>query len=256
MLILYGVKSAGSLEKTTSIEIGRGFPYPFLILPLRLDSIRSIGVRQRFARGMIYIQSGYTGWIGTLRKGVVFQVSREKKREDRGGEGSGGGGIIDGGTQRVVRRVRWGEEPIWLPIRVLPSAHVFTARWRWRVNQRGCISLRLLFSLPYPPLVHPTLYHIIELRTPSASSSSSYGFSFFATVSFSNAFLPRPDRRTFSTIDITNPSRPFSIPTFTTLRRINGLYLTAFGNGWLRGCIYIYTYKGPEIHRLGPVINE
>lgn len=119
---------------------------------------------------------------------------------------------------------------------------MFTARWRWRVNQRGCISLRLLFSLPYPPLVHPTLYHIIELRTPSASSSSSYGFSFFATVSFSNAFLPRPDRRTFSTIDITNPSRPFSIPTFTTLRRINGLYLTAFGNGWLRGCIYIYIY--------------
>lgn len=38
---------------------------------------------------MIYIQSGYTGWIGTLRKGVVFQVSREKKREDRGGEGGG-----------------------------------------------------------------------------------------------------------------------------------------------------------------------
>lgn len=108
MLILYGVKSAGSLEKTTSIEIGRGFPYPFLILPLRLDSIRSIGVRQHFARGMIYIQSGYTGWIGTLRKGVVFQVSREKKREDRGGEGSGGGGIIDGGTQRVVRRGKMG----------------------------------------------------------------------------------------------------------------------------------------------------
>lgn len=108
MLILYGVKSAGSLEKTTSIEIGRGFPYPFLILPLRLDSIRSIGVRQRFARGMIYIQSGYTGWIGTLRKGVVFQVSREKKREDRGGEGSSGEGIIDGGTQRVVRRGKMG----------------------------------------------------------------------------------------------------------------------------------------------------
>lgn len=97
-------------------------------------------------------------------------------------------------------------------------------------------------SLPYPPLVHPTLYHIIELRT-HASSSSFFGFSSpFLSQTPSFFAVLRPDRRTFSTIDITNPSRPFSIPTFTTLRRINGLYLTAFGNGWLPDYIYIYIY--------------
>lgn len=43
----------------------------------------------------IYIYTVVYSGIGTLRKGVVFQVSREKKsaagRWKRGGEGSGGG---------------------------------------------------------------------------------------------------------------------------------------------------------------------
>lgn len=103
MLILYGVKSVGGLSKSAE-EL-----YPLLFLihpppppPLRFDSIDWRGVRQpaRISRTFhawddIYIYTVVYSGIGTLRKGVVFQVSREKKsaagRWKRGGEGSGGG---------------------------------------------------------------------------------------------------------------------------------------------------------------------
>lgn len=91
MLILYGVKSAGSLEKTTSIEIGRGFPYPFLILPLRLDSIRSIDCSPTFrAWDDIYT-------VGIYRLDRYFA---------KGGCVSGVEGEKEGGSRR--RRIGWG----------------------------------------------------------------------------------------------------------------------------------------------------
>lgn len=108
MLILYGVKSVERKprrgRRSTSPEIGLPRLYPLLFLhpplpspPLRFDSIDWRGVRQpaRISRAFGTIHTVVYIGIGTLRRRVVFQVSRWRKRVAgrwRRGEGSKGEG--------------------------------------------------------------------------------------------------------------------------------------------------------------------